>query len=66
MALNTKFEEHLPELQARLKEGEAKLEEAIASADHLWDEFKDEAEEKWSGLQEGFKDSLTKVKSFFS
>jgi hypothetical protein len=54
------------ELQAKLKEGEAKLDEVMASADHLWEELKDEAEEKWTAVQAGFKDSLAKVKSFFS
>ena len=64
--LRAKYEEQLPELIAKLKDGEAKLDEVIASADHLWEEFKDEAEEKWADVQEGFKDSLAKVKSFFS
>ena len=64
--IKEKFEVQLAELQIKLKEGETKLDEVIASADHLWEELKDEAEEKWSTVQEGLKDSLTKVKSFFA
>lgn len=61
-----KFEGQMAELKAKWDEGAARRDEIRDSADDKWEEFKDEAEEKWAEFKVGVKDSMERVKSFFS
>jgi hypothetical protein len=61
-----KIHEQIAELRAKWDEGHARREEIANAADEKWEEIKDEAEEKWEELKVGVRDSIEKVKSYFS
>ncbi|WP_295393092.1 hypothetical protein [uncultured Thiodictyon sp.] len=61
-----KVQEQITELRAKWDEGHARREEIKNEADEKWEELKDEAEVKWEELKVGVKDSIERVKSYFS
>jgi hypothetical protein len=62
----TKLDEQIAELRPKWEEGKLKLEEWRDSADDAWDDFKAEAEIKWDQLTVTMKESVERIKGFFS
>ncbi|WP_295456207.1 hypothetical protein [uncultured Thiodictyon sp.] len=61
-----KVHEQIAELRAKWDEGHARREEITNAADEKWEELKDDAEVKWEEFKVGVKDSIERVKSYFS
>lgn len=61
-----KLDEEIAELAPKWEQGKQKLEEYAASADDAWDDFKVEAEAKWDQLTASMKESVERIKSYFS
>lgn len=64
--VKSKLDEQIAELRPKWEEGKHKLEELAGTADETWDEFKIEAEAKWDQLSASVKESVERIKSFFS
>jgi hypothetical protein len=61
-----KLDEQIADLAPKWEEAKKKLEEWRGSADETWDEFKVEAEAKWDQLTVTVKESVERIKSYFS
>ncbi len=61
-----RLQQQIDELQAKWEDGRSKIGEWVDSADDLWDDVKDEAEEKWTALKDTVQDSVKRIKSYFA
>jgi predicted nucleic acid-binding Zn-ribbon protein len=61
-----KLDEQIAELAPKWEEGKKKLEEWTNTADDAWEELKVEAEIKWDQLTVSMKESVDRVKAYFS
>lgn len=61
-----KLDEQIAELGVKWEEGKKKLDELAAAADDAWDDFKVEAEARWDQLTTSVKETVDRIKTYFT
>jgi len=57
-----KMNQHIENLESKIKEGKTKLSEVSEASEDAWDSLQEGIESAWSSLKSGFSEALAKLK----